>query len=492
MSETNQAGGYGSSLGIRAVRGVAWTLVAQMVVNVFRLGGNLIAARFLDPEAYGLMAIVAAVNVGLAMISDVGIEQSVIFDDEGDDETFLSTAFALQLVRGLGLYAIALALTYPIATLYAEPRFHYLIPVASLQTLFGGLQSMRNNWNKRRVRQMRELALVEIGGQALAFASVVGLAWSLRSVWALAIAAAAGALGRTLLSHLLLDGPPDRLAWDPALVRRIVGYGRWIFVSTLVTYFSLRFDVFALGKLAGMSSLGLYNMALMLSSAVNIIGLQVVQSVLFPALTESSRTRDPEITRRTFERGRKIVLPVGLWAVTALAFLGPAFFHFAYRPEFQKAGDILLLQLPFVWFVFLTDAWTRALMAANDNRSMALANLIRLVGTMTLAPLGYLVSGIPGFLLGMGLASLLAHGYVHRALTRHGLPALRLDALYTLLGALLLGLASFGPDVLSALTGLHPMTCALILSFVVGLPFTGGLVVHLKQNVRTAERAAVA
>ena len=122
------------SLGQRAVKGAAWMLIAQVFVNILRLAQNLVAAKFLDPDAWGVMAIVITIMIGLAMISDVGIEQSVIYDPDGEDEDFLHTAFTLQVARGIILWILAYAISYPFAYFYDKPILISLIPLVCFAT----------------------------------------------------------------------------------------------------------------------------------------------------------------------------------------------------------------------------------------------------------------------------------------------------------------------------------------------------------------------
>lgn len=479
-----------SSLGQRAAKGAAWLVIAQVVVNLLRLAGNLISARFLDRDDYGVMAIVVTVNVGLVMISDVGIEQSVIYDERGDEPRFLKTAFSLQVLRGLVLYAIALLLTYPMVWFYDQTQLLWLLPFVSLQVFFAGFNSMRFAWCKRKVTSMMQLALIEMGTQLSAFSVIVILSWQTRSVWALAIGTVVYAFARMALTHLLLKGPKDGFAWDKEAASGIFTYGRWIFVSTFVTFFSLRFDVFALGRLSDMDTLGLYNMALMLSSLLNVIGFQVTQNVLFPALSEAGRSNDPSILKKTFQNSQRIVLAVGLWAVCGLIYLGPPFFHFAYREQFAGAGWLLQLQMSFTAIVFVTDSYTRALMAVNDNRSMAVAQMVRLAGDFAFCIAGYNLFGIEGFILGMGLASLSAHIWVLISLSKNGLPAARLDGIYLLIALPLAALGIFGPAYLAPMLGVEEMIANIVLALIVGLPFTAGLGIFLARNVQAARHAA--
>src|SRR5687767_439425 len=65
------------SLRSRAVRGSAWSTIDYAVTTVLRLGGNLLLARLLVPEMFGLMALVNIFITGLGMFSDVGIGPSI-------------------------------------------------------------------------------------------------------------------------------------------------------------------------------------------------------------------------------------------------------------------------------------------------------------------------------------------------------------------------------------------------------------------------------
>ncbi len=99
------AGRPRASLRGLALRGSIWTLGGYGASQVLRLAGNLVLARLLFPEAFGLSALVGVFMVGLAMFSDVGIGPSVIRSHRGDDADFLNTAWTIQVIRGLVLWA---------------------------------------------------------------------------------------------------------------------------------------------------------------------------------------------------------------------------------------------------------------------------------------------------------------------------------------------------------------------------------------------------
>ena len=130
----------------RVITAGAWSLAGYAVSQVIRFGSNLIMTRLLVPEMFGVMAIATIVMVGLAMFSDLGLRQSIVQSRRGDDPAFLNTAWALQILRGLVLWAIALAIALglyladragmvPAGSVYADPSLPWVIAALSFGTV---------------------------------------------------------------------------------------------------------------------------------------------------------------------------------------------------------------------------------------------------------------------------------------------------------------------------------------------------------------------
>ncbi len=71
-----------------------------MASQGIRLGGNLIMARLLMPEMFGIMVIATTVSVVLHLLSDVGFRQNIIQSPRGNDPAFLNTVWTAQIIRG--------------------------------------------------------------------------------------------------------------------------------------------------------------------------------------------------------------------------------------------------------------------------------------------------------------------------------------------------------------------------------------------------------
>jgi O-antigen/teichoic acid export membrane protein len=131
------------SLRARAASGTMVSVVGQAASQGLRLVSNLILSKLLFPEAFGLMALVNMLMLGLAAISDVGLQPAIIRHARGDEQRFLDTAWTIQVIRGVILWGIGSALAIPMADFYNEPELVTIVPIATLSALLAGFTSTK-------------------------------------------------------------------------------------------------------------------------------------------------------------------------------------------------------------------------------------------------------------------------------------------------------------------------------------------------------------
>ena len=203
----------------RAVwKGSTITLMGQGASSVIRYGSNLIVTRLLLPEHFGLMALVTTFQVGLALFSVTGVGPNIIQNSKGEEPIFFNTAWTVQAIRGVLLWATLSLLAWPLSRVYHQPQLLALLPVAGLMAFCGGLESTRGFILNRRLSFLA-ITLLELATQVVNVAAMIGLALVWRSVWVLVLANVLAALVRTILSHTILPGPTNHFAWDRAALR---------------------------------------------------------------------------------------------------------------------------------------------------------------------------------------------------------------------------------------------------------------------------------
>lgn len=95
-------------------KGVFWSFVNQVGVQLLQLATTAVLARLLVPEDFGLMAMLAIATGFINVIKDFGIGASLVQKKEVDNEEY-STVFWLNLAIGGLLCVLVYLLALPIA-----------------------------------------------------------------------------------------------------------------------------------------------------------------------------------------------------------------------------------------------------------------------------------------------------------------------------------------------------------------------------------------
>jgi O-antigen/teichoic acid export membrane protein len=425
------------ALGSRAVRGTALSLAGQLASQIIRLGSNLILTRLLDPDAFGLMAIVLSVTTGLSLVSDVGVWQAIVRSPHGDDEEFLDSAWTFHAVRGIGLFMIGLALAYPASRFYGRAELFWLLPLASFSAVLQGVESTKTAQESRHLR-LGKITVMELVTQVVGLAFSITLGVVYRSVVALVVASLASSLLRTLMSHFFLPGRLNRVRWDKRSLDEIFRFGRFIFLSTIFYFIGTRYDVFALGRLEGMTVIGVYWQAVNITNVPAQMGERVTYSVLMPALSERFR-ESPARFAADVRRARLILLPAAAVLFLGAAMTAPAFFKLVYRDVYVDAGWMVQLLVLNAWCMFLQESNARALMTFGDTAPLAVSNGVRVAISVVATLLGFHFGGqldanygpLIGFMLGNALGAFFGNLTMATGLARRGADVRLIDVVAT-------------------------------------------------------------
>lgn len=425
----------GGRLMARVFRSTSWILLGYGGSQGLRLASNLILTRLLFPEAFGLMALISLVTVGLMLFSDVGIAPSIAQSKRGDDPDFLNTAWSIQVLRGIGLWVTATALAWPFAQFYDAPELMRYLPIAALALLITGFNPTRIETAHRHL-MMGRLTMLDLTSQLIGLIVMVGLAWWLQSVVALVIGGVVGPLAKLALTWAFLPGSANRFRWEPAAVRELVTFGKWIFLSTAFWFFASQGDRAVLGKFLSLDSLGIYNIAFFLASFAMQLGTAVTGRVMIPVY------RDAKHEVRKIAKLRGSISGVVMTLLLIMAFVGPWLVGFLYDARYALAGGIVTLlavaQIPQV----IGMSYDQAALAAGDSRRFFVVSASRAVFQITFLIVGVTSFGLIGAIIGMGVAHTLTHPVMIWLARKHDAWDMRHDVICALaagsLGALAL------------------------------------------------------
>lgn len=406
------------SLRIQALRGSAWTMGGYVAGMAMRLGGNIIVARLLFPEAFGVMGVVFAVMTGLTMFSDIGLGPGIIQHRRGDDPSFLRTAWTLQILRGILIWLLTIPLAWPLYRINGEPVFLLLMPVAGLTMVLSGLQSVSLFTCKRRLDYARA-TILHTGAQFFGTVAMVATVWIWPSVWALL---AHGFVSLVVLlagSHYYVPEVRMRLQWEPEAVRELVRFGRWIFLSTALTFLVSRLDVLILGSLAGMAMLGLYNVAKNYSRVAVDALMTLSSAVLLPVYARMSANEAGHRRAQMF-RLRAAILCVFLPPVCVLAVGGHYLVEILYDTRYADAGWILELLAGGSVAATITTTIEPVLLAHGDSFGYMVQMATRLAFQIAGMLIGARYGGTAGFITGLVVADIVNYPVLALLVRKYG------------------------------------------------------------------------
>lgn len=235
--------------------GSFWVGVSEVLVTLVDMARQIVAARVLAPQDFGLMGIVLLYMAVLDTITKTGFEQALIQRREGA-EKLLDVAWSWQAARGVVLAGALAAAAPALAAWYKLPLLKPLIWVSVIHVILGGLHSV-GLWLFTRALNFRTLSIINVI-RAAAQAGVAIPAIVIRGdVWGLVIGLCAGSAVSLLVSYLAHPYRP-RLDFDWQKIRALSSYGKWITGATIVVFVVVQGDDLFVSRYLGPTALAFY------------------------------------------------------------------------------------------------------------------------------------------------------------------------------------------------------------------------------------------
>jgi O-antigen/teichoic acid export membrane protein len=375
------------------------------------------------------MTLVNVFMQGLQMFSDVGIGPSIIQNARGHDPVFLNTAWTIQVIRGVLLAIAACLLALPYAMFYKQPALTWMIVIASANAILSGFYSTSLATQNRKLALGR-ISLIELISQAISLVVMVGWVVVSPTVWGLVAGGITASVVKLVLSHNALPGVRNRLCWDRESRNELLRFGRWIFLSTALTFAAGQADRLVFGTLASLETLGIYAIALTVAGMPTQIIQRVGSSVLFPLY--SRLCQEGRSLSSGMDKARQPLLIASGVSLATLFVAGPAVIHILYDKRYYDAGWMLQALALGAWAQCLSFTSGAALMAMGKSNAIAAANFAKILAFVVAVPVGFWMIGFPGAVFGTIACEVTKYGVLAWSAKRSGLAAFRYDCYATM------------------------------------------------------------
>jgi len=374
---------------------------------------------------YGVMALVFGFYGGLLLFSDFGIGLLLTQNPRGMEPAFRHTAFTAQIIRGLLIWTAAMALAPLFASAYPEfDGLQELLSAIALSAVIGGFCSTSVSAFRRRM-QVNTLAKLELAAQLFGAGVTMTHALLFPSAWSLVSGALASVTFKVILSHWLNDSP-DRIRWNREAASHLKTVGRWVFLSTALTFCADHADRLVFGQLIAKEQLGVYAVAIIYSHTVGQLLRSLCMNVLYPMLCQADRISDS--AEDVFRRFGRPISAGGGFAFTCLCGGGSALMQFLYEGDFALGGWMLQVTACGAWFsAALGVPRNQVALSKAKPKFTAASNLGMVLAMGVLIPSGHAAIGFPGAVAGFAAANVVRYIVIVICNRRLGVGALDQD-----------------------------------------------------------------
>lgn len=399
-----------------ALQSAFWVIIGTGGSQVIRLLGNLVLTRLLFPEIFGIMALVYAVLVGIGQVSDVGLREGVVNSDRIDDPKFMRTAWTLQVLRTALIALLCSIIAFPIAAGYDEPLLAPVLILIAFSTFIGGFKSIALLAYDKRL-DIKKQMLVDLGLQVAGLAVVITWAWIWPSVWAMVAGQIFASVLEVALSYILFKGHFSKFAWDKSSVSQLFGFGKWIFVSSCISYITNQGDRLIMGVFLTMAELGKYSVAATWSSIVALLSISFSTRVLHPYFKQAI---DHHANFGRIHKVRTLMNMAYMAVCIVLALLGDWLIIFLYDDRYADAGWMVqILALGQVARSF-TGTLMPFMLAQGDSFSQMKFSAASAAILVSFIFVGGFLAGAPGVIIAYALSGVFAHPVMILFARKHG------------------------------------------------------------------------
>ena len=386
-----------------------------------------------------MMAIVTVAAYGVTMFVDMGIAQSIVQNERGNDPAFVNTAWSIQIILGFLIFGGLSALALPLAKIYDVPQLAAMLPVVGLSAIINGFNSTKL-YTAQRNLEAKRVTLIEVGTYTIGLLITIYLAWLMQSVWALVFGGAISTTLKMFATHVMLHGIKNKITWERDAAMHLIRFGRWIMWSSVLTFLSVEGGRLLIGALLDMRELALFTLA----STMNLMFWQAIQQlagkVFFPAYAEVYRGNPNNLFSVLFKARLLIILPSWFLSVF-FVFFGSQLMEFLYDERYHGSGVMLELLAAGSLVGCVWGSYTGVLLAMGKVATMTVLTAIQILCQIGGMVIGYLYLGGAGIVVGIAAANWIMYIVQAVVMYRNGLLQLKLDMIFFAVSVLIIVLA---------------------------------------------------
>ena len=302
------------NLNKKVVNATKWSAITQIVAKLVTPIVNMVLARLLTPEAFGIVATLTMIITFAELFTDAGFQKYLVqkeFKDELDRKQSTDVAFWSNFILSILIWGGIIIFNEPLAALVGSPGLGIALVVACFSIPLAAFSSIQMALYQRDL-DFKTLFKVRLIGICIPLIVTIPLALWLRNFWALVV----GTIVQNIVNAFFLT---IYSKWKPSLhysiekLKDMFSFTAWSLVESISVWLTGYIDIFVVGTMLNSYYLGLYSTSITLVGQITSLIIAATTPVLFSSL---SRLQDDDVEfKRVFFKFQKYVsillIPIG-------------------------------------------------------------------------------------------------------------------------------------------------------------------------------------
>ena len=258
-------------------------LSGNMFVSLILLVRNLLVARLISIENYGIAATFAMSMAIVEMMTALGIQQLMIQDKDGNDPKLQAALQGFHSLRSLFTGMLLFFLAYPIALFLGTSEIAWAYQLLAIVPIINGFYHFDIYRLQRKMIYLPSL----LSSFVPALISVL-LVMPLFAIYGdyrvMLYAIIAQSIFGLITSHLVAERP-YRFVFDFSIIGRIVNFGWPLLINNIMLFAVFHGEKLIVGRELGMKDLAILAMGLTLTLTPSQVMATTAQTFFLPQLS---------------------------------------------------------------------------------------------------------------------------------------------------------------------------------------------------------------
>ena len=350
----------------KVLSGVVWSALEKYSVQGVQFIVSIILARLLEPEDFGLIAIVMVFTTIFQTINEAGFNTALIHKQDRDELDY-STALFTNVAIGLLSYIVIFSCAPIIARFYGLSSLTSVMRVLSLTLIINSFGIVQNAKFTIKV-DFKSQAKASLTASIISGAIGIYLAYRFRNVYGIVFQSLFYSIINVSLMWLIAKWKPHTL-FSFKRFKKLFDYAYKLILSRLISVVFDDIYALAIGKLYLSAQLGYYNRANSFRQVLSREIINTIQRVSVPLLCEAQESNEKmtNILLRFIQNTAVIVYPL----LAGLMVLRKPFIIVLIGEKWLPTADVILLICP-ISFFYLISTFNRNVFNATGRTDWAL------------------------------------------------------------------------------------------------------------------------